>query len=136
METQQRFAEQSTLVLSNVLISSYVIIKRRIAWLLGRWLSDECTSPNNPVIWEILIHFITDRGTGSDIAVRLASATALMECVNVSAVTGVYLVNMNLRRITRPTLLNLIFSFLICHLLWSNSFNFPPMRNHSKESAG
>ncbi|KAF9476494.1 ARM repeat-containing protein [Pholiota conissans] len=60
----------------------YPIIKRRIAWLIGRWVSEECTSPNNPKMWEILVHLLQDHGTGSDAVVRLTAAASLRECVD------------------------------------------------------
>ncbi|KAF8974448.1 armadillo-type protein [Flammula alnicola] len=49
---------------------SYPIIKRRIAWLIGKWM------------WEILVHLLQDRGSGSDAVVRLTAASALRECVD------------------------------------------------------
>ncbi|KJA30164.1 hypothetical protein HYPSUDRAFT_125792 [Hypholoma sublateritium FD-334 SS-4] len=61
---------------------TYPIIKRRIAWLIGKWVSDESTSPNNPKIWEILVHLLQDHGPGSDTVVRLTAAAALRECVD------------------------------------------------------
>ncbi|KAJ7180251.1 armadillo-type protein [Mycena crocata] len=60
----------------------YPIIKRRIAWLLGKWVSDSCTSPTNTLLWEVLLHLLTDRGTGSDSVVRLTAAIALRECID------------------------------------------------------
>lgn len=65
--------------------ASYPIIKRRIAWLIGKWVHDSCTSPNNPIIWRILIHLLQDRGPGTDAVVRLTAAIALGECVDVGA---------------------------------------------------
>jgi len=62
---------------------SYPIIKRRIAWLLGKLVSEQCSAPNNPKVWETLVHLLSDRGSGSDAVVRLTAATALRECVNV-----------------------------------------------------
>ncbi|KAF8914040.1 armadillo-type protein [Gymnopilus junonius] len=62
--------------------SSYPIIKRRIAWLIGKWVSDSCTSPSNPKVWEIIVHLLQDRGPGSDPVVRLTAAAALRECVD------------------------------------------------------
>ncbi|KAG1752648.1 ARM repeat-containing protein [Suillus paluster] len=61
---------------------NYPIIKRRIAWLIGRWISDMCTPANDPKVWEILIHLLRDRGPGTDSVVRLTAATALRECVD------------------------------------------------------
>jgi hypothetical protein len=63
--------------------TSYPIIKRRIAWLIGKWVSEDCASPNSPRIWEVLIHLLKDRGPGTDSVVRLTAATALRECLDV-----------------------------------------------------
>ncbi|KAG2154931.1 ARM repeat-containing protein [Suillus bovinus] len=60
----------------------YPIIKRRIAWLIGKWISDMCSPANDPNVWEILIHLLRDRGPGTDSVVRLTAATALRECVD------------------------------------------------------
>jgi hypothetical protein len=61
----------------------FPIIKRRIAWLIGKWVSDQCSSPNNPRIWEILVHLLKDRSAGTDTVVRLTAANAVKECVDV-----------------------------------------------------
>lgn len=60
----------------------YPIIKRRIAWLIGKWISDMCSPANDPNVWEILIHLLRDRGLGTDSVVRLTAATALRECID------------------------------------------------------
>lgn len=62
--------------------TSYPIIKRRIAWLIGKWISSQCATPNNPHVWEVLIHLLRDRGQGTDAVVRLTAAVALKECVD------------------------------------------------------
>ncbi|PPQ99043.1 hypothetical protein CVT24_003603 [Panaeolus cyanescens] len=62
---------------------NYPIIKRRIAWLIGKWVSSESTPVNNPKIWEILVHLLQDRSPGSDTVVRLTASTSLRECVDV-----------------------------------------------------
>ncbi|KAJ6628769.1 armadillo-type protein [Mycena sp. CBHHK59/15] len=60
----------------------YPIIKRRIAWLLGKWVSDSCASPVNVILWQVLIHLLRDRGPGTDAVVRLTAAIALRECID------------------------------------------------------
>ncbi|KAI0638247.1 ARM repeat-containing protein [Trametes polyzona] len=60
----------------------YAIVKRRIAWLLGKLVSDECLSANNPKLWQVLVHLLQDRGPGSDAVVRLTAAIAIRECVD------------------------------------------------------
>ncbi|KAI0092637.1 armadillo-type protein [Irpex rosettiformis] len=62
--------------------SSYPIVKRRIAWLIGKWISSDCSSPNNPKVWDVLVYLLQDRGNGSDAVVRLTAAVALKECVD------------------------------------------------------
>ena len=61
---------------------SFPIIKRRIAWLLGKWVHTECAQPNDEV-WSILVYLLSDRGPGSDPVVRFTAASALRECVDV-----------------------------------------------------
>ncbi|TFK55905.1 ARM repeat-containing protein [Heliocybe sulcata] len=62
--------------------SSYPIIKRRIAWVIGKWVSDSCASPKNPMIWQVLVHLLQDRGPGSDAVVRLTAVAATRECID------------------------------------------------------
>ncbi|KAL4076110.1 ARM repeat-containing protein [Scleroderma citrinum] len=61
---------------------NFPIIKRRIAWLIGKWTSDMSTPAIDPIVWEILIHLLRDRGEGTDSVVRFTSANALRECVD------------------------------------------------------
>ncbi|KAF8450539.1 ARM repeat-containing protein [Boletus edulis BED1] len=61
---------------------NFPIIKRRIAWMIGKWIGDMCVPASDPVIWEILVHLLQDRGSGSDAVVRLTAANAVRECVN------------------------------------------------------
>ncbi|KAJ7178998.1 armadillo-type protein [Mycena filopes] len=60
----------------------YPIIKRRIAWLIGKLVSDSCVSPTNDLVWKILIHLLKDRKPGTDSVVRLTAALALRECID------------------------------------------------------
>jgi hypothetical protein len=64
-------------------LNSYLIIQRRIVWLIGRWVSQDCYPPTDPRIWQILLHLLTAKGTGTEV-VRLTTATALQQCVDVS----------------------------------------------------
>ncbi|KAJ7684034.1 ARM repeat-containing protein [Mycena rosella] len=61
---------------------NYPIIKRRIAWLLGKLASDSCISPANDIMWRVLIHLLRDRRSGTDAVVRLTAAIALRECID------------------------------------------------------
>ncbi|KIL00584.1 hypothetical protein PAXRUDRAFT_821482 [Paxillus rubicundulus Ve08.2h10] len=61
---------------------NFPIVKRRIAWLIGKWIGDMCSPATDPTIWEILVHLLQDRGPGSDGVVRLTAANALHECVD------------------------------------------------------
>ncbi|KAG6830842.1 hypothetical protein H0H92_014494 [Tricholoma furcatifolium] len=60
----------------------YPLIKRRIAWLIGKWVSDASASPNNPKLWEVLVHLLKDRGPGTDYVVRLTAVGAIKECLD------------------------------------------------------
>lgn len=62
---------------------SFPILKRRIAWVIGKWISDESATPNNPVIWDALVYLLADRGPGSDAVVRFTAASAIKECLDV-----------------------------------------------------
>jgi hypothetical protein len=42
-----------------------------------------CSPANSPIIWEVLVHLLSDRGPGTDAVVRLTAAVALKECVDV-----------------------------------------------------
>lgn len=64
-------------------LRSYLIIQRRIVWVIGRWVSEDCYPPTDPRIWQILLHLLTVKGTGTEV-VRLTTATALQQCVDVS----------------------------------------------------
>ncbi|KAI6134978.1 ARM repeat-containing protein [Pisolithus croceorrhizus] len=61
---------------------NFPIIKRRIAWLIGRWIGDMSTPATDPILWEVLIHLLSDRGEGTDAVVRFTAANALRECVD------------------------------------------------------
>lgn len=74
---------RSTTILSDCPLNSYLIIQRRIVWLIGRWVSQDCYPPTDPRIWQILLHLLTAKGTGTEV-VRLTTATALQQCVDVS----------------------------------------------------
>lgn len=65
--------------------TSYRIIKRRIAWLIGRWVASQCASPRNQDVWAVLVHLLAERGPSSDVVVRLTTAAAIRDCVDVSA---------------------------------------------------
>jgi hypothetical protein len=73
----------STEMLSDHTLNSYLIIQRRIVWLIGRWVSQDCYPATDPQIWQILLHLLTTKGTGTEV-VRLTTATALQQCVDVS----------------------------------------------------
>ncbi|OBZ76700.1 Importin-11 [Grifola frondosa] len=66
--------------LENTLV---VEVRRLIlTWLIGKWISNDCSPANNPKIWEVLLHLLSDRGPGSDAVVRFTAAVALRECVD------------------------------------------------------
>ncbi|KIY74164.1 ARM repeat-containing protein [Cylindrobasidium torrendii FP15055 ss-10] len=61
--------------------ADYPIIKRRIAWLIGKW-TQVAKNPNVPVCWQTLVHLLSNRGPGTDTVVRLTAGMALRECVD------------------------------------------------------
>jgi hypothetical protein len=62
------------------LLPSYTIIKRRVAWLIGKWVSEECCPASHSRIWEILARLISPE---VETVVRLTAAAALRDCVDV-----------------------------------------------------
>ena len=87
MSTRSMLLFLSSLRISTQHLCSFPIIKRRIAWVLGKLVSDECVRPESQV-WDVLLHLLNDYSQGSDLAVRFASAVAIGECVDVSNATG------------------------------------------------
>lgn len=61
------------------------ILKRRLAWLIGHWVAAEEECVKLPLVWQILVHLVAERGEASDMAVRLTAAVAIKESVDVSA---------------------------------------------------
>jgi hypothetical protein len=86
------------------------ILKRRIAWLIGKWVSDMCSPANTPTIWVILLHLLHDRGPGSDCVVRLTAATAVRLCVDVGGTRQFRPFERLFTRVLRPS--NSIQTFL------------------------
>ncbi|KAI0307271.1 ARM repeat-containing protein [Multifurca ochricompacta] len=60
--------------------ADYLIIQRRVVWLIGRWVSEDCYPPTDPRIWQILLHLLRVKGPGAEV-VQLTTATALQQCV-------------------------------------------------------
>ncbi|KAL5527437.1 hypothetical protein ACEPAG_6228 [Sanghuangporus baumii] len=60
---------------------NYPILKRRIAWVLGKLVSDECVNPNTD-IWIILVYLLGGQVPGSDQVVRFAASDSLKECID------------------------------------------------------
>ncbi|ODN87082.1 hypothetical protein L198_07084 [Cryptococcus wingfieldii CBS 7118] len=58
------------------------IVKRRVAWLIGEWVTADEDSAKLPVIWQMLMYLLSERGSSSDKAVNLTSAIAVKECVD------------------------------------------------------
>ncbi|PVG00491.1 ARM repeat-containing protein [Serendipita vermifera] len=59
----------------------YRIIKRRIAWLFGKWLTESSVITSKAKIYELLVYLTFPQSEGSDPVVRLTAATALKDCV-------------------------------------------------------
>jgi hypothetical protein len=85
--TQSQWTYEPKLTIVKFSYHSYPIIKRRIAWLIGKWVSDECAVANS-MVWEVLVHLLQDRGPGTDAVVRLTAAVALRECANVCTIVS------------------------------------------------
>lgn len=72
---------------ANVLILlRHRILKRRLAWLIGQWVTSDEECAKLPIIWQILVHLLAERSESTDRAVQLSSAIAVKECVDVSTV--------------------------------------------------
>ncbi|KAG7449051.1 ARM repeat-containing protein [Guyanagaster necrorhizus] len=78
----EQWAAESLVVEARSSDPNFRIIKRRIAWMIGQWVSQACVSPNLSILWDILVHLLSDRGPGSDMVVRFTAATAVRECVD------------------------------------------------------
>ncbi|KAI0719492.1 ARM repeat-containing protein [Cerioporus squamosus] len=78
----QQWLEVSLVAEAQETNQNYPIVKRRIAWLLGKLVSDECLTANNQKLWQVLVHLLQDQGPGSDAVVRLTAAIAIRECVD------------------------------------------------------
>lgn len=63
---------------------SHRILKRRLAWLIGEWVSSDEECAKLPMVWQILVHLLGEWGPSSDMAVRLTAAIAFKNCVDVS----------------------------------------------------
>lgn len=61
---------------------SLLVIKRRIAWLIGTLVTNSCISATIPRTWETLVFLLRD--SSSDFAVKLTATTAIGVCVGVS----------------------------------------------------
>ncbi|EIM88549.1 ARM repeat-containing protein [Stereum hirsutum FP-91666 SS1] len=59
----------------------YLIIKRRVAWLIGKWIGDNCAPLNDQRIWQILTYLLTDKGEGTEV-IRLTTAGAIKDSLN------------------------------------------------------
>jgi hypothetical protein len=61
------------------LIDSYRIIRRRIVWLLGRWVGEDLTVLTRVKIYQVLVHLLKP-GPATDTAIRLTAAHSLAKC--------------------------------------------------------
>jgi hypothetical protein len=60
------------------------MLKRRIAWLIGQWVSCHEESAKLPIVWQILLHLLAERGEATDIAVNLTAVISINQCTDVS----------------------------------------------------
>ncbi|TFY83956.1 hypothetical protein EWM64_g62 [Hericium alpestre] len=78
------FANQYSQYVSPLLAEAFNkinVLKRRVAWLIGKWVGDMCSNPNDTRIWQILLRLLSEKETGAEV-VRLTAATAIRECVD------------------------------------------------------
>ena len=69
----------------DLLFSRYRILKRRIAWLIGRWAIASDDVKLSPLIWEILSGLLSGQVENTDTVVHLSAIVALRQCADVSA---------------------------------------------------
>jgi hypothetical protein len=74
---------RSMSILAN--LDSHRILKRRLAWLIGQWVTSEEECAKLTLVWQILVHLLTERGEASDRAVHLSAAVGIKDCVDVSS---------------------------------------------------
>ncbi len=69
------------------LLTRYVdrdrLLKRRIVWLIGQWVSAEEDCAQLPIIWQIMLHTMQEDGEATDIAVKLSAVVSIHQCVDV-----------------------------------------------------
>lgn len=58
------------------------ILKYRLAWFIGQWVSSDEESAKLEGVWETLLRLLAGRGQGTDIAVNISAALAIKECVD------------------------------------------------------
>ncbi|WVF67040.1 hypothetical protein IAT40_001783 [Kwoniella sp. CBS 6097] len=54
----------------------------RVAWLIGEWVSADEECAKLPLVWQMLLHLLSERGESSDKAVQLTAAIAIKESVD------------------------------------------------------
>lgn len=58
------------------------ILKRRVAWLIGQWVGSDEECAKLDIVWQLLIHLLSERGASTDLAVNLTAANSVRECVD------------------------------------------------------
>ncbi|KAF9916817.1 Importin-11 [Lobosporangium transversale] len=58
---------------------SYRIIRRRIAWMIGKWVSVNVSKPARPAVYTIMLHLLRPE---EHLAVRLSAAQNLKACID------------------------------------------------------
>ncbi|KAG0002348.1 hypothetical protein BGZ65_002719 [Modicella reniformis] len=58
---------------------SYRVIRRRIAWMIGKWVSVNVSKEARPAVYTIMLHLLRPE---EHMAVRLAAAQNLMACID------------------------------------------------------
>jgi hypothetical protein len=65
--------------LAERLRGSYRIVRRRIVWLLGRWVGEDLSTTTRMKIYQLLVHLLRP-SESNDVAVRLTAAQSLAKC--------------------------------------------------------
>ncbi|KAF9434480.1 Importin-11 [Entomortierella beljakovae] len=58
---------------------SYSIIRRRIAWMIGKWVSVNISKEARPQVYSVMLHLLRPE---EQLAVRLATAQSLRTCID------------------------------------------------------
>jgi hypothetical protein len=52
--------------------------------VIGQWIEADEECAKLPLVWQILLHLLSERGEATDMAVNLTAVVAIKQCVDVS----------------------------------------------------